>query len=223
MLETNKIYQGDCLEIMKDIDDKSVEMILTDIPYGVVNRKSNGLRKLHKDKADIIEFDLNIFLEECNRIFRGSMYIFCASEQVSQIRQTFVDYGLTTRLGIWEKTNPSPMNGQHLWLSNIECCVFARRKGAIFNEHCKGSVWRFPNGRSKIHPTEKPLKLFQYLIETSSNEGDLILDSCVGSGTTAIACINTNRNYIGIEKEEKYFDIANKRIENHSQQVKLAI
>lgn len=69
--------------------------------------------------------------------------------------------------------------------------------------------------QQQIHPTQKPVALFEYLIKTYANEGDLVLDNCMGSGTTAIACINTNRNYIGFENDEKYFNLANKRIENH--------
>jgi site-specific DNA-methyltransferase (adenine-specific) len=121
---------------------------------------------------------------------------------------------LTTRHCVWEKTNPSPMNGQYVWLSSIENCIYARNKGATHNEHCKGGVWRFPNGRSKQHPTEKPIKLFEYLIEVSSNEGDIVLDPCIGSGTTAVAALRTGRNFIGFETEPAYVEIANKRLDN---------
>lgn len=214
MLKLNEIYHGDCLEVMKDIPDKSVDMILTDIPYAEVNRKTNGLRNLNKEEADILTFNLNLFLKECNRVCKGNLYVFCGTEQVSFIRKTFVKYGLSTRHCLWEKTNPSPMNGQHIWLSSIENCIYAKNKGSTHNRFCASSVWRYPNGKSKTHPTEKPLKLFQFLIESSSNENQTILDPCIGSGTTAIACINTNRNYIGIEKEKKYFKIANQRIED---------
>ena len=214
MFEINKIHQGDCMKLMQEIPDGCIDMVLTDIPYGEVNRESNGLRNLNKEQADILIFDLNIFLHSLLRVCSGSYYIFCGIEQVSLIRRFFVCHGLSTRLCIWEKTNPSPMNGQHLWLSGVECCVYGKKKKASFNEHCKNTVWRFPNGRGKQHPTEKPIKLFEYLVGVSSNanKGDIILDPCMGSGTTAIACINTNRNFIGIEKEQKYVDIANRRV-----------
>jgi DNA modification methylase len=216
-VELNKIYNEDCLEGMKRIPDKSVDMILTDIPYDVVSRKSNGLRKLDKENADIITFDLQDFLYQCNRVCKGNIYIFCSSEQVSEIRETLVSYKLSTRHCVWEKTNPSPMNGQYMWLSSIENCIYAKNKNSVHNEHCKGGVWRFPNGRSKQHPTEKPLKLFQYLVETSSNEGQTVLDPCMGSGTTAIACMNTNRNFIGFELDKIYFEIANDRVAKRGQ------
>ena len=199
---------------MKQFDDKSIELCVTDIPYGEVNRKSNGLRNLDKHKADEVTFSLSDFLSELNRIIFGSIYIFCGTEQVSEIRGTLVKYGFSTRLIIWEKTNPSPMNGQHIWLSGVECCVYGKRKGAVFNGHCNNTVLRFPCGRNKLHPTQKPLDLIKQLIEFSSNKGGLVLDPCMGSGTTGIACKELERDFIGIELDKEYFEIAKNRIED---------
>jgi site-specific DNA-methyltransferase (adenine-specific) len=207
-----ELIQGDCLEVMKDISDKSIDMILTDIPYGVVNRVSNGLRNLDKGLADVLDFSLGEMVTKFCRVTKGSMYVFCGTEQVSDIRKQMVLNGLSTRLVIWNKTNPSPMNGQHIWLSSIECCVYGKFKNATFNEHCKGSVLNFPCGRGKVHPTEKPLKLFEYIVRVSSNENDTILDPFAGSGTTGVACKNLNRNFIGIELDPEYFKVAEKRI-----------
>ena len=211
-----KMYNGDCLEIMDRLIEEGikVDMVLTDIPYGEVNRaKESGLRKLKKGNADVETFELSELLPRIENICNGSIYIFCGIEQVSEIRKFFREKDMLTRLCIWEKNNPSPINCQHHWMSSIECCVYAKKKGATFNEHYKSCVWRNPVGRSKIHPTEKPLKLFTYLVETSSNEGDTILDCCLGSGTTGVACVNTNRKFIGIELDNNYFNIASKRIE----------
>lgn len=218
----NELYNYNCLEqnALPSIPDKSIDMILTDIPYEQTNKRLNyNLRRIHKGNADVGTFDIEKFMEECVRVCSGSIYIFCATEQVSFIRSFLDENSFTTRLCIWEKTNPSPANGQYMWLSGIETCVFgvrSKRRGGnpVFNEHCKNTVWRFPNGRSKIHPTEKPLKLFEYLIETSSNEGMTILDPCFGSGTTIEACINLNRNYIGYEINREYYLKAKERISN---------
>lgn len=206
------LHLGDCLEVMKSIDDKSVDLVLTDIPYGVVNRDHGSLRVLDKGVADTLTFNLKDFVKEVDRVCKGSVYVFCGTEQVSELRALLIDFGLTTRLCIWEKSNPSPMNGEKLWLSGIECCVFGRNKKTTFNEHCKNTVWKFPNGRSKQHPTEKPLKLFEYLVGVSSNEGDVVLDPCMGSGTTGVACKNLNRKFIGVEKDATYFEVAKERI-----------
>ena len=213
MPSNTQLHQGDCLEVMKNIPDNSVDLVLTDIPYGVVNRESQGLRNLNKGNADIATFKIDDLVEELVRVASGSVYMFCGTEQVSDIRRTMISMGLSTRLGIWEKTNPSPMNGQYLWLSSIECCVYGKKKNATFNEHCKSSVWRFATAMGKLHPTMKPLPLMEYLIKSSSNEGDVVLDCFMGSGTTGVAAKNLNRNFIGIEMDEGYFKIAQERIE----------
>jgi DNA modification methylase len=104
------------------------------------------------------------------------------------------------------------MNGTRLWLSGLEFCVFGRLPNATFNEHCKKALWQAPSGRSKIHPTEKPLSLMERLILASSKPGDTVLDNTMGSGTTGVACENTGRNFIGIERDPGYFEIAKDRI-----------
>ncbi|MFC2088192.1 DNA-methyltransferase [Calditrichota bacterium] len=217
MLNLNHIYNIDCLDGLKQIESNTAELVLTDIPYSVVSRDSNGLRVLDKESADIMTFDIDQFLAELVRVCKGSIYVFCGTEQVSFIRDYLVKAGLSTRLIIWEKSNPSPMNGDYIWLSGVETCVFGKFAGATFNEHCKNSVLKFPTGRSKIHPTEKPLKLFKYLVEVSSKEGDLVIDPCIGSGTTAIACMETKRNYIGFELYEEYYKKCISRIEKWKQ------
>lgn len=204
---------GDCIELMKLQPNNNVELTLTDIPYDVVNRDSNGIRNFDKTDADIITFDLDTFVSEVVRITNGSIYIFCSTEQVSFLRAALIKHGLTTRLCIWEKTNPSPVNGQYLWLSGVECCVFGRKKGAIFNEHCKNTVWRYPIVRNQLHPTQKPLELFRYLVKVSSNVGDTVFDPCVGSGTTLVAAKLEGRNYIGYDISQEYIEIAKKRVE----------
>ncbi len=197
---------------MRLLPDKYVELTLTDIPYSVVNRGSNGLRNFDKKDADDTTFDLEEFILQVTRVTKGSIYIFCSTEQISFIRSKLVNLGLTTRLCIWEKTNPSPINGQYMWLSGVECCVYGRKKGAVFNEHCKNTVWKYPVVRKQLHPTQKPLELFQYLIRTSSNKNDLVLDPCLGSGTTAVAALKEDRNFIGYDINPEYIEIAKKRL-----------
>lgn len=208
----NRVVLGDCMKQMQSIEDGVFSLCLTDIPYDVINRSDNGLRVLDKGKADYITFDLDDFVDEVVRVTSGSVYIFCSTEQVSRLRERMCYHGLSTRTGVWEKTNPSPMNGQHIWLSGVELCVFGKKRGAVFNEHCKNSVWRYPVGRSKLHPTEKSLKLFEYLVATSSNPGDIVFDPCLGGGTTAVAAKKQDRDYYGIELNEDYYKMAIKRI-----------
>lgn len=203
---------GDCLEKMAEIPSGSVDMVLCDLPYGEVSQKSSGLRKLDRELADVCTIDLNTLVNELIRICNGSFYLFCGTQQISQLITEFKFHGLTTRLGVWEKTNPSPMNGEKLWISGLEFCVFARKSKSTFNEHCKKALWRFSSGQSKIHPTQKPTALMEQLITASSNNGDTVFDCTMGSGTTGVACMNTDRSFIGIEKDEKYFEIAKQRI-----------
>lgn len=208
-----ELMHGDCLEEMKKIADGSVDAIICDLPYGEVTQKSSGLRLLDRGKADECSMDLSVVADEFNRICKGTIYAFCGTEQISVLVGHFKRHRMTTRVCAWEKTNPSPMNGTRLWLSGLEFCVFARKPNATFNEHCKKALWQFPSGRSKVHPTEKPVKLMERLVLASTNPGDVVLDNCMGSGTTGVACVNTGRKFIGIERDEKYFDIAKSRIE----------
>lgn len=199
---------GNCIELMKQMLNDAVEMTLTDIPYDVVNRDSNGIRNFNKMDADDKTFDLDVFVAEVVRVTKGSIYIFCSTEQVSFLRMELIKYGLSTRLCIWEKNNPAPINGQYIWLSGVECCVYGKKKKAVFNEHCKNTVWRYPVVRKQLHPTQKPLKLFEYIIGASSNEGDIVFDPCLGSGTTAIAAKNKKRKFLGFEINPEYVKLA---------------
>ena len=212
-IDTNHIYNIDCIIGMKHLSDNSVNMVLTDIPYNVVNRKSNGLRNLDKEKADILTFDLDDFLDELYRITNGSICIFCGKEQFSYIYNYFANKKGTVRPIIWEKSNPSPMNGQYVYLSGVELAVWFKKSGSkTFNAHCKNTVFKYPNGKRDIHPTQKNLNLFKELILDNTNENDIVLDPCLGGGTTAIACIETNRKYIGFELDKEYFNKTNEKI-----------
>lgn len=207
------LYNGDCFEVLKNIEDNSVDFILTDIPYDAVSRSSNGLRVLDKGNADILTFNIKDFLDLTFNKFKNSICIFCSKEQFSEIYAYFANKKGTVRPIIWQKSNPSPMNGQYIYLSGVELAVWFKKSGAkTFNAHCKNTVFKYPNGSSKLHPTGKNLDLFKELILDNTNEGDIILDPCLGSGTTAIACKQLNRDCIGIELDEKYFEIAKERI-----------
>ena len=205
------------------IPDNSIDLVMTDIPYGEVNRADNGLRNLDKDKADIGCFDVTELTDILCDKTRGSIYMFCGFNQVSDIRKAMTAKGLSTRIIVWEKTNPSPMNGEYIWLSGIELCVFGKKSGATFNEHCKNTVFRYPSGGSKIHPTQKPLNLFRRLLLASSNECDVVLDPFMGSGTTAVACIKEKRHFIGFELDKEYFDKACERIEKEQKEIKYSL
>lgn len=221
MIEIDKIFNEDCLVGMAHIPDGSVDCVLTDIPYNEVNRKGNGLRNLDKKSADEGDFEIPMLVTELCRISKGSIYMFCGISQVSEIRDALASNGLSTRLLIWEKTNPSPMNGDKIWLSGIECCVYGKKSGATFNEFCKNTVLRHGTAESSIHPTQKPVGLFRKLLLASTNEGDTVLDPFMGSGTTAIACIREKRHFIGFELNKEYCKRAVERVEIEKRQLTL--
>lgn len=215
-METNRIYNEDCLEGMKSFPEKSVNITLTDIPYGVVNRESNGLRNLDKENADVFNIDMDELLSEIYRVTEGQIIIFCAKEQFSEIYKFFANKKGTTRSIAWQKTNPSPMNGQYVYLSGVEHAVWFKPRGRkIFNAHCKNTVFTYSNGSRKIHPTQKNVDLFKELIADNSNEGEIVFDPFMGSGTTAIAAIDTGRDYIGFELDEEYYKLSEQRISEH--------
>ena len=156
----NELIKGDCITEMELMSSNSVDLTLTDIPYNEVNRKSNGLRELDKKEADILTFHLPSFLMEVERITKNSLIIFCGREQFSQIYSFFANKKGTVRPIVWQKSNPSPMNGQHIYLSGVEFAVWFKKAGAkTFNAHCKNTVFKYSNGTSKLHPTEKKSRI----------------------------------------------------------------
>ena len=146
----------------------------------------------------------------------GTIIIFCSKEQISEIYK-FFDEKQKKKLGtvrhlVWEKTNPSPMNGQYIYLSGIENAVWFKKKGGTFNAHCKNPVFKYACGRSKLHPTEKNHDLLKELILDNSNEGDIVFDPCSGSGSHLLVAKQNNRQWLGVELNREYFNIASERV-----------
>lgn len=205
------IFHMDCMKFMRKLHENNVfNCTITDIPYNAINRNDNGLRNLNKFEADILTFDLIDFLNEAYRLTSGTIIIFCGNEQYSTIYDYFNKKSMakqgTTRQLVWHKTNPSPMNGQHIYLSTIENAVWFKKRGATFNAHCKHNVFDFATGRSKIHPTEKNHELIKDLILDNSNENDIIFDPCAGSLAHCLVAKENGRRYVGCELNKEYFN-----------------
>lgn len=205
------IFYMDCMKFMGKLHENNVfNCTITDIPYNAINRNDNGLRNLNKFEADILTFDLIDFLNEVYRLTSGTIIIFCGNEQYSTIYDYFnkksMDKQGTTRQLVWHKTNPSPMNGQHIYLSTTENAVWFKKRGATFNAHCKHNVFDFATGRSKIHPTEKNHELIKDLILDNSNENDIIFDPCAGSLAHCLVAKENGRRYVGCELNKEYFN-----------------
>src|SRR5690606_33982970 len=186
--------------------------IITDPPYNAINRDTAGLRKIDTGRADSQPGDIAALAPVLAHLARGSLYDWRAQQQLPHWLRAFRREGSATRTGVWQKTNPSPMNGEHLWLSAIELCAFARHEGAVFNRHCAAPVWRFPIASPNGHPTPKPIPLMAELVSASTRPGDLVLDPFAGSGSVLIAAKNLGRRAIGIEIEERYCELAAERL-----------
>lgn len=214
--ERGVLIHYDCIKVMNKLEDSCVDFTLTDIPYDSVNRKSNGLRKLDKGNADILTFDLEKFLEEVYRVTSGTTIIFCGMNQVSPIFSYFDVLAKkgkgTVRQLVWKKTNPSPMNGEYIYLSGLENAIWFKKKGATFNAHCKSNVFEFPCGRSKLHPTEKNHNLIKDLIVDNSNENDILFDPCSGSASHLFCARELNRRFLGCELDDNYFQVGVNRL-----------
>lgn len=232
-----KLYQGDCLEVMKKIPDGSVDLILTDPPYGTTACKWDN----------VIDFEL--MWEQLNRIIKpnGAIVLFGSEPFSSALRMSNIkNYKYDW---IWEKTKPTGFaNAKKQPLRNIENITVFYKKTINYNPqglisiepkivnktNCKimgkngfkdGYLQTqtnypkqnliFKSETKTLHPTQKPVALLEYLIKTYTQEKETVLDFTMGSGSTGVACKNLNRNFIGIELDEEYFKIAQARIKNH--------
>ena len=255
-IENITLLNGDCLKMMKDIPDNSIDMILCDLPYGT--SASSWDKKL----------PMNDLWNEYKRIIKHNRAIVLFSQQ------PFTSLLITSNIEmwkynwIWEKDNGTNFMNSHFCPLKIteDICVFGNGatsfvkngENLIYNpQFSEGKPYsiisgnqksnsavvrggkggrddvggyktesdgkrypknliKFNRDKDKLHPTQKPVSLCEYLIQTYTNEGDVVLDNCMGSGTTGIACLNTNRKFIGMELDNTYFEIAKKRIEEAS-------
>ena len=229
MLEINKIHCGDCLELIKQIDDNSIDLIVTDPPYkghfGKPGGGSFGNRKYFLAVEDGVgsnmDFEIKKYLPMLIKKMKKFNAYFWTSQKLIKDYIIFAEENdFHYDILVWIKTNPIPTKNNK-YLPDIEYCIFIREKGAYFNNNEKFDLYRkaffIPVNKSKFgHPTEKPIDVIKPSILISSKEKDLILDPFIGSGTTAEACKQLDRNFIGIEISPEYCKIANKRLEQET-------
>ena len=226
---------GDCLELMKDIDDNSVDLVVTDCPYhivsggcsniprkdepsGIFNRRNTYTKKNAKSGKLFDNNDIKFkdWLPEIYRVLKDGThcYIMINARNLKELQQEAENVGFKFQnIIIWNKGNATP---NRYYLNAYEMILMLRKGKAknINNMGCKNIVDIKNIRGNKLHPTEKPVDLNELFILNSSKQGDTILDPFMGVGSCALACKNTNRNFIGIELDEKYFNIAKERIEN---------
>jgi site-specific DNA-methyltransferase (adenine-specific) len=237
-----KLFEGDCLEIMPlEIEDKSIDMILCDLPYGTTACKWDSI------------ITLEPLWNEYKRIIKDNGAIVLTSMQPFTSTLISSNYDMFKYCWIWDKKkptghlnakkqplrvhediclfyksqvnyNPQFKDREEIRIDKPRDKVYDNKGNQVYGKHgANGGTYNFfypksiiqisnANQNNKMHPTQKPVKLFEYLIKTYTNENDLILDNCAGSGTTGVASYNLNRNCIMIEKEAEYCDIIKKRM-----------
>lgn len=222
-----KITCADCLDILKQLPDKCVDLVLTDPPYLVETHggKKSPLAQRAAKVRDSIEFMANDFdfYNVANELLRisNNIVMFCSNAQISRTMAFFEEAGLKVNLCVWDKTNPAPL-GFNKMVNNLEYIVVARGKGAYYNNDLpvekKFMSFRYPTPANKEHPATKPIELFSDLINLFSKENDIVLDCFSGSGTTAVACHNLKRRFICIEKDPEYAEKSRERLEQAQRQ-----
>ena len=208
-----QLHHGDCLQILPTLEAGSVDCIVTDPPYNRINRNTGGLREIDKGGADSDPVNIDAVSKEFARLTRHSVVVFCGDTQFSEWVNAFNSLGMTTRIGVWHKTNPSPMNGTKLYLSALELCVIARKEGAYFNGHCLHPIWTGISERVFRFPCPKPVWLMEAIIDVVVPPNGTVLDPYLGSGTTGVAAVKSGKTFIGIELKKAYYRLASNRIE----------
>lgn len=212
------LQHGDCLELMKDIPDGSVGLVLTDPPYGIDYQsqrkkdKAQWMPKILNDKKPFVEF-----IQGLKRIVsqNGAVMVFTRWD----VQQLFIDEmtanGMKPKnIIIWDKKIHGMGDLRRAYGSKYESIIFWANDEFRFNGKRPTDIISECRVLPKdlLHPNEKPIKLLEILIEQTTKESDTVLDCFMGSGSTGVACINTNRNFIGMELDERYFNVAQNRI-----------
>ena len=217
------LHLGDCMDIMKTIEDKSIDLVITDPPYKI--ETSGGGLYTQADKQYVKElnsmkdgFSEDVLDELCRIMKKINIYFFCSQKQIIPLLDYFVkkkkcNWNLLT----WHKTNPVPACGNK-YLTDTEFILFFREKGVKVygNYNTKFTYYVTPlNQKDKKkygHPTIKPQEILLNLVTNSSQEGDTVCDPFMGSGSTGVACKSLNRDFIGIEVDNNWYQIAQNRI-----------
>lgn len=237
------LYNGDCLDIMTQLMDNSVDCVVCDLPYGTTNcswdiiipfdKLWEQYNRIVKNNSAIVLFGQEPFssLLRCSNLKDYRYDIYWEKERITNIMQVKKRVGKTVEtISVFYKNQPTynpqmvkydgPKRSNKVKNGKLGKLIDDAndKKVAEYNDtglRYPTQVWKFKRDilTSNLHPTQKPVALLEELIKTFTNEGDTILDNCMGSGSTGVACVNTNRNFIGIELDKTYFDIAKNRIE----------
>ena len=222
-----KLYNDDCIKKFATMPRNGVDAIITDPPYNI--SRDNNFKTMNRTGIDFGEwdkdFDLVSWIKYCEPVLKkgGNIVIFNSWKNMSYIVDELEKNNFEVKdLIRWEKTNPMPRNRNRRFITDYEVAVWAVKKGGKWTFNRLSETYERPeivcgvtSKKEKIdggHPTQKPVEVMEWLIKRLSNENDIILDPFMGSGSTGVACKNTNRRFIGIELDKDYYNMAIKRL-----------
>lgn len=218
-----KLLQGDCLKLMKNIPDSSIDLIVTDPPYLIKYKTNYRKDKNHDFCSEILNDDnyecISNYIKQCYRILKNNtaMYMFCNCDRVDFFKQQLEQAGFIIKnMIIWVKNNWTAGDLKAQFGKQYEIIFLVNKGRKYFNGKRITDVWNFDRvaGKNQLHQNQKPVDLLEQCILKHSSENDVVFDGFMGSGSTGVACFNTNRKFIGIELNEDYYNIAKNRIES---------
>lgn len=221
MFDDNEIYNMDCIEGMRKIPSGGVDFILTDPPY-LINYSTSWRDNGHKFSHEILNDDneklVSDYISECYRILRedSAAYMFCSSKTLDFFMRETRNVGFVIKnVLIWQKNNHTAGDLEAQYGQCYEPILYLNKGKRVINGKRLEDVWKFDRVSSDklLHQNEKPIPLLMQCLLKSSNEGDLVFDGFMGSASTAVACMRTNRRFLGFELDEYYYDVAQKRLE----------
>jgi len=235
-MELNKIKNMDCIEYLKTLPDNSVDLVVTDPPYNVSQKTDIKFKDLNivKNFGDWdFGFDPEPVMKEIKRVLKpnGQIFVFCSTEQIPQYMKIFKREWFFRNILVWYKTNPAPRLSKTNFVFANEYILYAINEpsvkpgqvtfnfigqkemhNTIITSALQGKERLRDENNKAIHPTQKPLSVLKKLISIASNKGDIVLDPFMGVGSTAVACKETGRNYVGCELDERYIIESKKRL-----------
>lgn len=210
----NKIINADCFDILKELPDKSVDLILTDPPYGMTYQSSWRINKYRKIENDDNLSWLPILITQFKRVLKpnGILYMFCSWHNIDIFKQEIEKQYKIKNILIWNKNNFGSGDLYADYAPKYECIIFCNPSNKHLNGKRIPNVLDYKRTQNNLHPTEKPIELFSTLIEKSTLPSNLVLDCFSGSGTTAVACHDLKRRFICIEKDKEYYEKSIERL-----------
>ena len=214
-IEKCELLNGDCLELMKDISSGSVDLVLTDPPYGMDFQSHRRKEVYAKIKNDTSLEWLDGYFAECSRILKNdtAIYCFCSWHNVDIFKKAFEKYFKLKNIIVWVKNNHGSGDLKASYAPKHEFILYGNKGRRTFYGKRMEDVIFANKTKNENHPTEKPIDLLEQFINNSTEKNAVVFDGFMGSGSCGVACINTNRRFIGIELDEGYFNIAKQRID----------